>query len=286
MFKARRNLAQEIIDVDSQKCKRKRQRNDSKLKQHCPRQPKSWINNHLYSLMQSDRDVLLNITGWLNDDIVSAAQRLLKQMFPLGYGFQDTCLGMTYSFTIEYGEFIQVLHNGHNHWLTISTIGAKKDEVFIYDSLYNSVSTKVKTQIAALLAAKGESIKLSFVNVQKQSGGCDCGLFALAFATALVNGTNPGTCFFNQGRMRRHLYQCLTQGKMEQFPMLKSNGAEAKINSEDIIKVYCSCRMPEVDGIDMVQCNQCQEWFHLGCVAVLDEAMSDSATEWFCPTCA
>ena len=43
---------------------------------------------------------------------------------------------------------------------------------------------------------------------------------------------------------------------------------------------------PEVDGIDMVQCNQCQEWFHLGCVAVPDEAMSDSATEWFCPTCA
>ena len=235
--------------------------------------------NHLYSLMQSDRDVLLNITGWLNDDIVSAAQQLLK---PLGYGFQDTCLGMTYSFTIEYGEVIQVLHNGHNHWLLLEPRRMKSS----FMTVYKSVSTKVKTQIAALLAAKGESIKLSFVNVQKQSGGCDCGLFALAFATALVNGTNPGICFFDQGRMRRHLYQCLTQGKMEQFPMLKSNGAEAKINSEDIIKVYCSCRMPEVDGIDMVQCNQCQEWFHLGCVAVPDEAMSDSATEWFCPTCA
>ena len=27
---------------------------------------------------------------------------------------------------------------------------------------------------------------------QKQAGGCDCGLFAIAFATALANGKQPG----------------------------------------------------------------------------------------------
>ena len=83
-------------------------------------------------------------------------------------------------------EFIQVLHHGHDHWLTISTIGAAKDEV-VFDSMYASVSTKVKHQIAALLATQSKTIKLTFVDVQKQSGGYDCGLFAPAFATALVN---------------------------------------------------------------------------------------------------
>lgn len=60
----------------------------------------------------------------------------------------------------------------------------------------------MKRQIAALLAAKDESIKLNFVDVQKQSGGCDCGLFALASATALVNNVNPGNYLFDQSKMR------------------------------------------------------------------------------------
>ena len=68
-----------------------------------------------------------------------------------------------------------------------------EDEVFVFDSMYASVSTKVKHQIAALLATQSKTIKLSFIDVLKQSGGYDCGLFALAFATALVNGSTCTT---------------------------------------------------------------------------------------------
>ena len=42
----------------------------------------------------------------------------------------------------------------------------------------------MKHQIAALLATQSKTIKLSFIDVQKQSAGYDCGLLALAFATA------------------------------------------------------------------------------------------------------
>ena len=143
--------------------------------------------------MQSDRDILLSPAAWLNDNIVSAAQKLLKQQLPVRNGFQDPCCGLAYAFQIMSDEFIQVLHNGYDHWLTISTIGAATDEVFVFDSMYASVSTKVKHQIAALLATQSKTIKLSFVDVQKQSGGYDCGLFALAFATALAS-TQGGPC--------------------------------------------------------------------------------------------
>ena len=63
--------------------------------------------------------------------------------------------------------------------------------------MYPNVSTIVKSQIAALLATKNKEIKLRFMDVQKQSGGYDCGVFAIAFATALAHGINPGKYLFN-----------------------------------------------------------------------------------------
>ena len=40
-------------------------------------------------------------------------------------------------------------------------------------------------------------------------GSCDCGLFAIVFATALVMGHKPEDVQFNQGKMRKHLWKCL-----------------------------------------------------------------------------
>ena len=116
---------------------------------------------------------------------MTAVQKLLKQQLPVRNGFRDPCCGLTYAFEIMSDEFIQVLHNGQDHWLTISTIGTAEDEVFVFDSMYASVSTKMKHQIVTLLATQTKTIKLSFVDVQKQSGGYNCGLFALVFAILL-----------------------------------------------------------------------------------------------------
>ena len=189
MFKLRQNVSKKPpskpIDVESLQLSNRGQQAKTDT---------TWIHNELYCLMQSDRDILLSPAAWLNDNIVSAAQKLLKQQLPVRNGFQDPCCGLAYAFQIMSDEFIQVLHNGYDHWLTISTIGTATDEVFV---LYASVSTKVKHQIVALLATQSKTIKLSFVDVQKQSGGYDCGLFALAFATALVNGINPGRYLYD-----------------------------------------------------------------------------------------
>ena len=149
-----------------------------------------------------------------------AGQKLPKQQLPVRNGFQDPCCGLAYAFEIMSDEFIQVLHNGYDHWLTISTVEAAKDEVFVFDSTYASVSTKVKCQIPALLATRSKTIKLSFIDVQKQSG--DCGLFALAFATVLLNSISPGRYLYDQKNMRKHLLEWLKHKKMELFPVLKT----------------------------------------------------------------
>ena len=50
----------------------------------------------------------------------------------------------------------------------------------------------VKRQIAAIMHRPEEKIIVNVMDVEKQAGGCDCGLFAIAFATALANGKQPG----------------------------------------------------------------------------------------------
>ena len=78
-----------------------------------------------------------------------------------------------------------ILHTGQGHWMTVTTIGTKHPEVLVFDSLCACALTLAKAQIASLLATQHPVITLKFVDLQMQSGTYDCGLFAIAHATAL-----------------------------------------------------------------------------------------------------
>ena len=101
------------------------------------------------------------------------------------------------NFDVQPGEIIQILYTGQGHWNTVSTIGAKHAEVQVFDSMYMCVPTIAKAQIASLLNTEEASITVSFMDVQMQSGGYDCGLFSIAFATTLVFGEQPGCFLFD-----------------------------------------------------------------------------------------
>ena len=93
------------------------------------------------------------------------------------------------SFEIQRQEFIQILHDGYSHWLTVSNIGGSgNNEISVYDSMYPSTGTYTQKQIAALISSKEKEIVIKMMNVQLQYGGYDCGLFAIAFTTALADG--------------------------------------------------------------------------------------------------
>ena len=78
----------------------------------------------MHKLLQSDWDILLHQAAWLNDNVISVTQALLKDQAPYMYigGSQPPCAGQMCAFDIEGGEFVQILHNGHWHWLTVNTI--------------------------------------------------------------------------------------------------------------------------------------------------------------------
>ena len=154
------------------------------------------------------------------------------------------------NFDIEPSEFIQVIHNGRRHWLMISTIGTSRPDVHVYDSMYPTAGTLVKVQTAAILHTESPAIHLQFMNVQMQAGGDDCGLFAVAFATALAFGEPPGQYHFAQEKMRCHLWSCFERRQISMFLYSKLRWAtESTVKSVDEVPIYCICRMPELPNI-------------------------------------
>ena len=83
------------------------------------------------------RDMLRDNT-WLNDTVIQAAQVLIQTRYPTMRGLQDPILGQTLTFDVIREEFVQILHSGGNHWITISTISCPPATVMIYDSLYSN----------------------------------------------------------------------------------------------------------------------------------------------------
>ena len=105
----------------------------------------TWIKIGAIELSKADKDILLHSRAWLNDGIIHATQVLLKNQVPVIGGLQEPGKGQVCSFNIEQGEFVQILHDGYEQWLMVSTIRVKNDgEVHVYDSMYSSVGTYTK----------------------------------------------------------------------------------------------------------------------------------------------
>ena len=238
-----------------------------------------WVRVDNIILTMVDRDILLHPTAWITDNILAAGQRLLQKQTG-ACGLQPPCLGQTCGFDIQRHDFVQIVSNGYDHWLTVSTVGAPSSTVNVYDSLYLSVGSRVKDQVAAIVCADEKEITLNHIDVQNQRGTCDCGLFSLAFAACLANGQQPEKQHFDQTKFRKHLYDCLVKGELTLFPIVKERIPKKIIKSTDTI---CKCRMPEHSN--MVQCCQCDEWYHTECVYVPKTALEHSNEPWFCDKC-
>ena len=99
---------------------------------------------------------------------------------------------------------------------------------------------------------------LDLQEVQRQRGLSDCGLFAVAFATSLCEGEDPGAINYIQHAFRSHLTECLEQQKMTAFPrQVRSRKKQNRIEEQEIVPVSCVCRLPETAR--MTVCAGCKE---------------------------
>ncbi|CAB4021279.1 Calcium-responsive transcription factor [Paramuricea clavata] len=212
---------------------------------------------------------------WLKDEHNDNAQAFLAKNFPHIGSLQATWVFISeecQSVGTPKEDFVQIVNVCGNHWITLSNIGCPKDTVTLYDSLYNNLDSgskaKLHKQIADMLMPTSKHLTIQWADMQKQTGTCDCGLFAIAAATSQCYGILPQDCYWEQEGMRDHLCMCFQQGDLALFPQLAVVRKHERHHRVENTEVFCHCRQPYNPGVFMVACDRSQDWFHRGCERV------------------
>ena len=153
--------------------------------------------------------------------------------------------------------------------------------VNVMDSASSNLNETTILQIANVVKTNKPFFKIVELCVQQQQGITDCGVFAVAFATAICTGSNVQSVSFNQSKMRAHLLECFENRKMAPFPSCLSNVKTLKKSQTLKVFVYCTCRLPDFYDKTMIQCDSCKNWYHATCVKV----NVDSVSDWECIEC-
>ena len=157
----------------------------------------------------------------LSDLQINMAQNLLKAQFPCLKGLKSTLLQEKQQ-TItedEVNNKLQIIHCfERHHWIVATTVNCASGQVNVFDSLFKALDNETKATISRLFQRDTNSVIIKVMNSQKQMGVKDCGLFSIAFATAIAFGQNPTKQMFQQQSMRAHLVNCFENKKMTPFP--------------------------------------------------------------------
>ena len=251
----------------------------------CEVQIGTWKQYGCYILTKQHKNQLYG--GQLLDDIhIGAAQILIKRQFPEVCGLQNTLLQKSINLQPFQGlNNLQIVHMGDiNHWIVISTIGCKRDEIEIYDSLQTTLNLDSETVIAKYLYSKSSHVVMKFVNIALQSGSTECGLYAIAIMTALAFRQDPALLVFDQNSLRTHLGECFEAGNIQLFPTVKKRRIKDRIKKVKMVPIFCICRLPEDDNFPMIQCDICKEWYHFKCIDVSPDDIPEETT-WHCQKC-
>ena len=92
--------------------------------------------------------------------------------------------------------------------------------VQVCDSLRSSLTRSSRKSIRSLykhyVADGGEQI-VTFLPVQKQPDGHNCGPFAIAYAAEILDGRSPSEAVFDVNKIREHLITCLKMQRLTPF---------------------------------------------------------------------
>ena len=159
------------------------------------------------------------------------------------------------------------------------------------DSLQKeSLNKNLVKQIARL--RKIEDVELCIISkaVQQQGNGYDCGIFAIAFATAVAYIHKPEKRTYNQSVTRKHLLAHLENETMTPFPQQTKRFKRGK-EVKHRFPLYCKCWVPffeddpkEDNGFFMPFCSVCGEWYHKRCENISVAIFRDEikAAVWKC----
>jgi hypothetical protein len=202
---------------------------------------RDWICFKGYSMKISDKfDISYNKK--LTDRVINYSQKLLNDQFSSVNGFQDCCYvpvqtdnEWRYSLRMrsQVPPICQIHHTGRDHWITSVQCDAD-DPVIIFDSSISKpyvITESLKMQLFTIYGKNTNHLQIDVPQIQQQTNGVDCGIFAIANAVEFCLNSFLGTTQleFDKNVMRSHLIECLLQNKLQEFPKnrkklsLKSN---------------------------------------------------------------
>ena len=251
---------------------------------HQPKAKRRKLNRRRKTILSDEELSAVRNGNGLSDIHIVAAQNMMKEEFPELDGLESPLLNQVDGFTAITNSGVQI-HHIKDHWVTSSCIG---EEVLVYDSaLYGKLSVNLTHQLAAVykLKARTDDVSHHLVvkvpTVQRQVGGTDCGVFAIAFAYHAARGDDLSSFTFDQAKMRGHLVTCFKNGKLSPFPRFFDLPRHSrKKRSDTIVKLYCKCLMPDTWD-NMILCDCCEGWFHFKCV----DLPATKLEQWFCSDC-
>jgi len=253
-----------------------------------PPKEQIWVSfDNRHSLLIEDK-WLIQTGKWLNDRIINSWQLLLQKTFNCG-GLHPPVLAYhgKYAKDTKKSGIVQVINSENKHWVAISTIGCSANTVHWFDSLHGIPSAHHEKIIADLLQCTNKYIQIDIMNVDVQEGNADCGLFALANITAVLNKVDVSGIKFDQKQMRQHLVSCFEKKSPEIFPVRCGRPKRhRKILKSYKLYIYCTCHLPD-DRSLMIECTTCKQWFHKSCIkSPKSRSELKNDISWKCTSCA
>jgi hypothetical protein len=229
----------------------------------------------------------LTTTNKLCTGFINLSMLILQNLFPLIGGLNCSTLGQHINFPKATGEkWMQIVHDGYDHWVLVAMGFFEPDVVLVYDSLAGPKwsSQHIIGCMTSLLRTPEKEMKYKVKACQRQGNGYDCGVFAIAFATSLAYGEDPSKLSYDTKQLRNHLRACMESNRLTPFPSTKCAGNRSRRETMATEDVHCSCRRSEymVGSDKMVECDVCKEWYHKSCVPNYPRSVKKI---WKCQQC-
>ena len=204
----------------------------------------SWVDD--LGLSVADEQVLVE-GKWLTATHISAANSLLRSRFPSQNGLHDTCILKQKGVWISDSDgFVQIVHVSTGHWACLSNKILSSGTLELFDSLHTVPEEEdtIIPQACSILRTPEPSLTINVVNVGRQEGGSDCGLYAIAMAYDLCAGVDPVSKKYVQNEMRSHLHSCINAKQLKPF---SSTDRDITISSVNV-EVHCVECQKEANG--------------------------------------
>ena len=152
---------------------------------HSQRIPAIWIKNELEELKKWDKEILEGSDCWLNDNLMDPSQKVVYKALGSLETYQSVLNWQKKRqmyFPVS-GDHIQLLHDGNCHWLLAFSSSGR---VQVCDSLRTNLTSVSKQCLKSLYQPllKNGKLEVTFLPVEKQTDGLNCGLFALVYASS------------------------------------------------------------------------------------------------------